>query len=163
MKKLFVFAILTTIVFVLQITVVGGRGWGWGRPDFLLILVVIWGWERGWKQGLLVGFAVGLLNDIFFSPLLGLSAFSLSLVGYLSGEIRERVYEYEENVVLLLIAMGACSFLDAFTLSLLSFLFHFSSPVLGKLAYLTLISALYNCGLAFLIFVVRGFWKGRLH
>jgi len=161
MKKLAVFAILTTIAFVLQVTVVGGRGIGWGRPDFLLILVVVWGWERGWKEGLLVGFAVGLLNDIFFSPLLGLNAFSLSLVGYLSGEIRERVYE--ENVVLLLMATGACSFLDGFTLSLLSFLFHFSSPVLGKLTYLTLISALYNCGLAFLIFVVRGFWKGRLY
>jgi len=160
MKKLAVFVILTTIVLVLQVAVVGG-GIKWGRPDFLLILVVLWGWERGWKEGLLVGFAVGLLNDIFFSPLLGLNAFSLSLVGYLSGEIRERVYE--ENVVLLLMATGACSFLDGFTLSLLSFLFHFSSPVFGKLTYLTLISALYNCGLAFLIFVVRGFWKGRLY
>ena len=64
MKKLAVFAILTTIAFVLQVTVVGGRGIGWGRPDFLLILVVVWGWERGWKEGLLVGFAVGLLNDL---------------------------------------------------------------------------------------------------
>jgi rod shape-determining protein MreD len=161
MKKLAVFAILTIIVFVLQVAVVGGRGIGWGRPDFLLILVVLWGWERGWKEGLPVGFTVGLINDIFFSPLLGLNAFSLSLVGYLSGEIRERVYE--ENVVLLLMAAGACSFLDGFTLSLLSFLFHFSSPVFGKLTYLTLVSALYNCGLVFLIFVVREFWEGRLY
>jgi rod shape-determining protein MreD len=159
MKKLAVFAILITIVFVLEITVVGGRGWG--RPDLLLVLVVIWGWERGWKEGLPVGFAVGLISDIFFSPLLGLSAFSLSLVGYLSGEIRERVYE--ENVILLLMTIGGCSFLDGFTVSLLSFLFHFSSPVFGKLTYLILISALYNSGLAFLIFVVRGFWKGRMH
>jgi len=160
MKKLAVFATLTTIVFVLQVAVVGG-GIKWGRPDFLLILVVLWAWERGWKEGLLAGFAVGLINDIFFSPFLGLSAFSLSLVGYLSGEIRERVYE--GNVVLLLMATGACSFLDGFTLSLLSFFFHFSSPVFGKLVYLALLSALYNCGLAFLIFVVRGFWKGRLY
>lgn len=160
MKKLAVFATLTTIVFVLQVAVVGG-GIKWGRPDFLLILVVLWAWERGWKEGLLVGFAIGLLSDIFFSPLLGLSAFSLSLVGYLTGEIRERVYE--GNVVLLLMATGACSFLDGFTLSLLSFFFHFSSPVFGKLTYFALLSALYNCGLAFLIFVVRGFWKGRVY
>lgn len=160
MKKLAVFATLTTIVFVLQVAVVGG-GIKWGRPDFLLILVVLWAWERGWKEGLLVGFAIGLINDIFFSPLLGLSTFSLCLVGYLTGEIRERVYE--ENVLLLLMTVGILSLLDEFTLSLLSFLFHFSSLAMGKLTYLALLAPLYNCGLAFLIFVVRGFWKGRVY
>ena len=160
MKRLAVFAILTVIVFVLQVAVIGG-GIKWGRPDLLLILVVLWGWERGWKEGLVVGFAVGLLNDIFFSPLLGLNAFSLSLVGYLTGEIRERVYE--GNVLLLLMAMGILSLLDGFTLSLLSFLFHLSSSVMGKSTYLTLITALYNCGLAFLIFVARELWRGRVY
>ena len=160
MKRLAVFAILTVIVFVLQVAVIGG-GIKWGRPDLLLILVVLWGWERGWKEGLVVGFAVGLLNDIFFSPLLGLNAFSLSLVGYLSGEIRERVYE--GNVLLLLMAMGILSLLDGFTLSLLSFLFHLSSSVMGKLTYFNLVTALYNCGLAFLIFVARELWRGRVY
>ena len=160
MKRLAVFAILTVIVFVLQVAVIGG-GIKWGRPDLLLILVVLWGWERGWKEGLVVGFAVGLLNDIFFSPLLGLNAFSLSLVGYLTGEIRERVYE--GNVLLLLMAMGILSLLDGFTLSLLSFFFHLSSSVMGKLTYFNLVTALYNCGLAFLIFVARELWRGRVY
>lgn len=160
MKKLAVFAILTTVVFVIQVAVVAGGG-KWGRPDFLLILVVLWGWERSWKEGLLVGFAIGLINDIFFSPLLGLNAFSLSLIGYLSGEIRERVYQ--RNVVLLLVTMGICSLLDGFTLSLLSFLFRLSSLVIDRLTYLVLLTALYNCGLAFLIFLARGLWRGRVH
>jgi rod shape-determining protein MreD len=158
MKKLAVFAILTTVVFVIQVAVVAGGG-KWGRPDFLLILVVLWGWERSWKEGLLVGFAIGLINDIFFSPLLGLNAFSLSLIGYLSGEIRERVYQ--RNVALLLVTMGICSLLDGFTLSLLSFLFRLSSLVIGRLTYLVLLTALYNCGLAFLIFLARGLWRGK--
>lgn len=160
MKKLAVFAILTTVVFVIQVAVVGGGG-KWGRPDFLLILVVLWGWERGWKEGLVVGFAIGLINDIFFSPLLGLNAFSLSLIGYLSGEIRERVYQ--GNVVLLLVTMGVCSLLDGFTLSLLSFLFRLSSLVIGRLTYLVLLTALYNCGLAFLIFLARSLWRGKVY
>jgi rod shape-determining protein MreD len=158
MKKLAIFAILTTLAFVIQVAVVAGGG-KWGRPDFLLILVVLWGWERSWKEGLLVGFAIGLINDIFFSPLLGLNAFSLSLIGYLSGEIRERVYQ--RNVVLLLVTMGICSLLDGFTLSLLSFLFRLSSLVIGRLTYLVLLTALYNCGLAFLIFLARGLWRGK--
>ncbi len=158
MKKLAIFAILTTLAFVIQVAVVAGGG-KWGRPDFLLILVVLWGWERSWKEGLLVGFAIGLINDIFFSPLLGLNAFSLSLIGYLSGEIRERVYQ--RNVVLLLVTVGICSLLDGFTLSLLSFLFRLSSLVIGRLTYLVLLTALYNCGLAFLIFLARGLWRGK--
>ena len=159
MKNLGIFIVLASVAFILQAGVLAWSGLQWGRPDLLLVLVVFWSWQRGWKEGVPVGFTVGLVNDMLFSPLLGLSALSLSLVGYVAGELRERVYE--QNILLLLMTMGLSSLVGEFSLSLVSYLFRISSPVLGKLICFVLLTALYNCGLAFVVSVVRGLLRSR--
>lgn len=153
MKKITIFIFLVLVVFTLQAVLIGGVQTRWSKPDLLLILLVLWAWRNGWKRGLLAGFAIGLLEDIFFFPILGLRAFSLALIGFLVGEMRERIYQ--ENVIFLLLMMGVVTVLNGVILSLWLSIFHLSSSFLGKLIPLIFPAFLYNCLLAFPVFLVE--------
>lgn len=153
MKKLATFVLLVSFVFLLEATLMGMVSFKGGKPDLPFILLILWAWTHDWKEGLLAGFTIGLLEDIFFSPLLGLNAFALSLVGFLTSEVKERVYQ--ENIVFILLMVGLASILSGAILSAWLTIFRLSSSFLEKIVYLTLPTALYNCLLVFLIFLVR--------
>ena len=153
MKKLATFILLVSLVFLLEAALMGLVSFKGGKPDFPFILLILWAWTHDWKEGLLAGFTIGLLEDIFFSPLLGLNAFALSLVGFLTSEVRERVYQ--ENIVFILLMVGLASILSGAILSFWLTIFHLSSSFLDKVIYLTLPTSLYNCLVVFLIFLVR--------
>ena len=149
MKKLGIFIGFLGVASVLQFTF---AGWWKGGADLFLILVVSWAWFRGWKEGLIVGFAAGILKDIFFSPLLGLNSFSLCLIGFVMGNIKGKIYQ--ENILVFLLGVGVVSILQTVLLSLwlnlfyrFSFLQNFSSSFYPLF--------LYNCGLCFFVFLIR--------
>lgn len=58
------------------------------RPDALLLLAVCAGLVAGSEIGAVVGFAVGLVADLFVLAPLGLNALVFSLVGYAVGSFR---------------------------------------------------------------------------
>jgi rod shape-determining protein MreD len=58
------------------------------RPDALLLLAVCAGLVGGSEVGALVGFAAGLIADLFVQAPLGLSALVFSLVGFAVGSFR---------------------------------------------------------------------------
>jgi len=162
MKKVIIFIFLVLICLVLQVTLVGGLQFKGGKPDFLLILIVLWTWNTDWREGLTLGFIVGILEDILFSPLLGLNTFSLCLVGFLTGEIKERVYE--ENIASVLLTVGLASILNGAAIFFWSSVFHLSVSFLKKFSSLVLVSSLYNCLLVFFIFLAREkLWKKRAY
>ena len=153
MKKLATFILLVSLVFLLEAALMGLVSFKGGKPDFPFILLILWAWTHDWKEGLLAGFTIGLLEDIFFSPLLGLNAFALSLVGFLTSEVRERVYQ--ENIVFILLMVGLVSILNGAILSFWLTIFRLSSSFLEKIINLTLLTSLSNTLLVFLIFLVR--------
>lgn len=157
MKKLSVFILLVSLVFLLEAALMGIVSFKGGKPDFPFILLVLWAWTHDWKEGLLAGFTIGLLGDIFFSPVLGLNAFALSLVGFLTSEARQRVYQ--ENIVFILLVVGLASILNGAILSFWLTIFGLSSSFLEKIIYLSLPTSLYNTLLVFLIFLVREVYR----
>ena len=158
MKKLGIFIGFLVGAVVLQFLFTGW--WKGEKINFFLVLVVFWAWFRGWKEGLIVGFIAGFLKDIFFSPLLGLNAFSLCLIGFLMGNIKEKIYQ--ENILVFLLGAGIVSTIGLALISLwlslfyrFSFLRNFSSSLFPSL--------LYNCGLCFFIFLIKeGLIKSKL-
>ncbi|MEA1963935.1 MAG: rod shape-determining protein MreD [Candidatus Aerophobetes bacterium] len=153
MKKAIIFIILFLIALALQIILMGGLQIGRGRPDFFLILLVLWAWYNGWKEGVISGFIIGILEDILFSPLWGVNAFTLCIVGFLVGEIREKVYE--ENLILLLIIMSSATIINGFLLLFLSSVFHIFSFSQAHLTFLILLTSLYNSLLILPIFIIK--------
>ena len=61
------------------------------RPDFILILVLYIGQKEGRIFGQLAGFTIGLTMDILgMSTFLGLSAFVMTLSGFLAGYLKNQ-------------------------------------------------------------------------
>lgn len=62
------------------------------KPDLMLIVVICMSFISGTEEGTIVGFAGGLLKDLFSVHFLGINALVKSLIGYIAGVIRERIF-----------------------------------------------------------------------
>jgi len=60
-------------------------------PDLLLLIAVSAGIVRGSERGAVVGFAAGLVADLFVQTPLGLSALAFGLIGYGVGTLQSSV------------------------------------------------------------------------
>jgi rod shape-determining protein MreD len=82
-------AVLLVVAIVLQTSVGSDLRIERVAPDFMLLLAICAGLFGGARQGMLVGFACGLLSDIWLTNTpLGLSALTFCLLGYCVGALR---------------------------------------------------------------------------
>ena len=85
MRRKLILAVLILLAFVLQGTVFQTLSIASIVPNLLLILTVSFGFMRGKKEGLFVGFFAGLLLDIMFGTVIGFYALIYMYIGYLNG------------------------------------------------------------------------------
>ena len=67
-------------------------------PNIMIVLTASFGFMRGEKTGLIMGFACGFLSDIFFGNVLGLNAMIYMYIGYANGKFN-RIF-YQEDIKL---------------------------------------------------------------
>ena len=70
--------------------------------DLLLMIVVLASLHLGKKQGAMIGFSAGLLEDLVSGTFFGINTFTKLLLGYLFGLAERKVFK--ENIVLPVIA-----------------------------------------------------------
>lgn len=104
MKRRFVIFLLILVCFILQSTVFRSLAIGSIAPNLLLILTVSFGFMKGKKNGLWVGFISGLLIDMFYGNLLGFYALIYMFAGYVTGFCCKIFYDDDIKVPMLLIA-----------------------------------------------------------
>ncbi len=102
-RKVTVFIIIT-ICYLLQTTVFSALSFASISPNLLIIVVSAFGFMRGKKEGLYIGFFCGLLLDIFGGSILGLYALLYMYIGYLNGYFRKMFYPEDLKLPMLLIA-----------------------------------------------------------
>jgi rod shape-determining protein MreD len=73
-------------------------------PNLLIILTSAFGFMRGRKEGMWVGFFCGLLRDIFFGDIIGVFALMYACLGYLNGFFHKRFFPDEVRLPILLIS-----------------------------------------------------------
>ena len=73
------------IALALQVTLVQHLTIGGARPDLAIVATVIAAWTRGPSTGVLVGFLIGLGQDLTNPTLLGANALANSVLGYGAG------------------------------------------------------------------------------
>ncbi len=111
-------------------------------PDILLILVVVWGIIRGGREAAILGFAVGLTQDILSSSLY-YHAFSKCLIGFGSGVFSRNLSGASSYMSIVMVSiMTIVSYLIEGVL-LYFFLGH-PVPQFPRLFLIVLISVLYN-------------------
>ena len=98
--------LLIIICFLLQTTVFKGLAFGGIVPNLLIVLTAAFGFMRGERTGLLVGFFCGLLADIFFGNVLGLNAMIYMYIGYFNGKFNRIFFPDDIKLPLLLIFLS---------------------------------------------------------
>ena len=103
MRRKIVLFIIITICFLLQTTVFQVLSFADIAPNLLIIVVSAFGFMRGKKEGMWIGFFCGLLVDIFFGFYLGGYALLYMYIGYINGMFQKRFYPDELRLPMVMI------------------------------------------------------------
>lgn len=103
MKRGIVTAIFIFICFLLQCTVFRALAFGGIVPNLLIVLTASFGFMRGERTGLLIGFFCGLLVDIFFGEVIGFYSLLYMYIGYVNGKFTTIFYPEDIKLPITLI------------------------------------------------------------
>ena len=103
-------AIMILFCFLLQTTLFRSLAFAGIAPNLLIVLTSAFGFMRGEKEGLLIGFFAGLLCDIFFSDILGFHALVFMYIGFLNGKFSKIFYPEDIKLPLALITISDLSY-----------------------------------------------------
>lgn len=106
LKRKLVVGLLIFICFLLQCTVFHAFAFGSIVPNLMLILTASFGFMRGEKSGLLIGFFSGLFIDIFFGEVLGFYALLYMYIGYTNGKFNRIFYPEDIKLPMALIIVS---------------------------------------------------------
>ncbi len=106
MWRKIVIACMVLICFVLQSTLMSWISLGNVAPNLLIIITAAYGFMRGKKSGLLVGFFCGLLTDIFFGEVIGFYALIYMYIGYGNGFFNRIFFKDDIKLPLFLIVLS---------------------------------------------------------
>ena len=103
MRRGMITGILILICFVLQCTVFRIFAFGGIVPNLLIVLTASFGFMRGEKTGLIIGFFCGLMIDVFFSDVIGFYALVYMYIGYANGKFARQFYPEDIKMPMFLI------------------------------------------------------------
>lgn len=139
-------AIIIIVCFLLETTVFQKLALASIIPNLLIVVTSSFGFMRGKKEGLIIGFCCGLLKDIMVGDLLGFYALIYMLIGYFNGFFR-RIF-YGDDMKLPLILIAASDFIYSLMIYVLSFMlksdfhfmYYFQHVIMPELVYTIIIS-----------------------
>lgn len=151
------------ICFLLQSTVFPNLAFGGIIPNLMIIVTASYGFMRGRKSGLLVGFFSGLIMDIFFSSVLGFYALIYMYIGYLNGVFKKMFFP--EDIKLPIALIVGSDFLYNITIYVLSFLlkgrFQFSNYFFNIIIPEMVYTIIVTCALYPLLLLVESYLERR--
>lgn len=102
-RKIIVFIIIA-VCYLLQTTLFEALSFASISPNLLIIVVSAFGFMRGKKEGLFIGFFCGLLLDIWNGGIIGFYSLLYMYIGYINGIFRKLFYPEDIKLPMLLIA-----------------------------------------------------------
>ena len=141
-------AVLILFCFLLQTTLFRSLAFAGIVPNLLIVLTSAFGFMRGEKEGLLIGFFAGMLCDIFFADIFGFYALVYMYIGYLNGKFCKIFYPEDIKLPLALITVsdlsyGVLCYVLLFLLrGRLNFPFYLGTVILPEVVYTIVITCL---------------------
>lgn len=138
--------------FDLQTTLFQALNFGGISPNILIIITVSYGFMRGKKYGMIVGFICGLLMDIFYGDVLGFYALVYLYIGAANGVFHSIFYQ--DDIKLPLVLILASDFAYSFTCYVLLYLlrrrfdliFYFKNIIIPEIVYTVFVTVfIYPC------------------
>lgn len=143
-RKLTVFVIIF-VCFLLQTTLFQALSLASIAPNLLIVAVSSFGFMRGRKEGMYIGFFTGLIFDAFYGTILGFYALVYMYVGYCNGMFRR--FFFPDDIKLPMLMIAASDIVYNFGVYILKFFFrgqfhisyYFIHIVVPELVYTLLI------------------------
>ncbi len=104
MRRKITVAIIIIVCYLLQSTLFQTLSFATISPNLLIVVTSAFGFMRGKKEGLWIGFFCGILVDIFCGSALGFYALVYMYIGYLNGMFRKLFYPEDIKLPMLLIS-----------------------------------------------------------
>lgn len=104
MKRKITVLVIVIVCFLLQCTVFQFLSIASISPNLLIIVTSSFGFMRGKKDGMAIGFFSGLFLDIFYGGALGFYALIYMYVGYTNGFFRKLFYPEDIKLPMILIS-----------------------------------------------------------
>ncbi|MGN0341567.1 MAG: rod shape-determining protein MreD [Roseburia sp.] len=123
MRRKILVTIIIIVCFLMQTTVFQTLSFASVSPNLLIIVIASFGFMRGPKEGMIIGFFCGLLVDIFFSDFIGFYALLHMYIGWANGFFKKHFFPDDIALPMVLIS---CSDL-AYNLAIYFFRFLFRS------------------------------------
>ena len=103
MRRKIIVTLIIIVCYLLQTTLFRTLSFASISPNILIVVVSSFGFMRGRKEGMWIGFFCGLLLDIFNGGVLGFYALLYMYVGYANGMFRKLFYPDDIKMPMLLI------------------------------------------------------------
>ena len=145
-KRYLITAVIIIAAYLLQCTVFSSLELAGIKPNLLIIVTASFGFMRGSREGVLVGFVSGLLADIQFGDMIGFYALIYLLVGYINGMFQRLYFDEDIKLPLFLIAISEflygiiVYFLTYLLRSDFNFLLYLNKIILPELIYTIVIT-----------------------
>ncbi len=148
MKRKIITFLIIVICFLLQSTILHSFTFASIYPNLLIIVTSSFGFMRGKKEGMVVGFISGLFQDLFWGNILGYHMLIFTVIGYLNGAFQRLFYDDDIKLPIGLIAAseiiyGMVSYFGLYMLqgdfAFISHLFHIIIPELVYTILVTLV------------------------
>ena len=104
MKRKIITVCIIIACFILECTIFQKLSFGSITPNLMIIVTSAFGFMRGKKEGMMVGFISGLLIDVMFGDLIGFYTLIYTVLGYANGFFRKIFYDDDIKLPLILIA-----------------------------------------------------------
>ncbi|MCC8141343.1 MAG: rod shape-determining protein MreD [Lachnospiraceae bacterium] len=146
MRRIIVTAVIIVVCFLLQCTVFQTLAIGSISPNLLIVVTASFGFMRGHKEGLLVGFFCGILIDLLFSNVIGFYALVYMFIGFGNGYFRSFFFPEDIRLPIGLIAASdfLCNLVIYFVLfwfrGRFSFGYYLGHTILPELVYTMLVA-----------------------
>lgn len=132
---------LILIAYLLQSTMIRILPMGGVAPNLLIILTSCFGFMRGKKEGMVIGFVSGLIMDVLFGNIIGFYALVYMIIGYLNGFFASIFYP--EDIKLPMVLITSSELLYCFVVYFFRFLiqgkvrfgYYFMHIILPEIVY----------------------------
>lgn len=104
MKRKIITFLIIAVCFLLQSTIFHHLTFASIYPNMMIIITAAFGFMRGKKEGMVVGFIAGLFQDLFWGNILGYHMLVFTVIGYLNGAFQRLFYDDDIKLPIGLIA-----------------------------------------------------------
>lgn len=147
MKKFLKWAGFVLALYVAQTSLLPRLAFHGASADLLLLFTVSFGFLRGQRLGVLVGFLAGLLEDLTSGTFFGMNIFTKMLAGLVSGMLSDRVFK--EHMLLPVVSSVVAAVLNYFILAVLMLLLGYRFNLLANAEYVLLPIMLYQLAFSY--------------